>query len=68
LDDQLLSAPTVDVTYAETGITGGTAVITGAFSEAIAATVAAQIRSGALPAPTAIVSREPVTLDDNCGE
>ena len=52
LDDQLLSAPTVDVTYAETGITGGTAVITGAFSEATAATVAAQIQSGALPAPT----------------
>ncbi|NEQ43747.1 MAG: hypothetical protein F6K00_09395 [Leptolyngbya sp. SIOISBB] len=66
LDDELLSAPTVDVRYAETGILGGQAVISGNFSEIEAETIAAQIRSGAFPAPTAVVSLQTVVLDEAC--
>lgn len=66
LDDELLSAPRVDAAYAETGILGGHAVISGAFSQADAATIAAQIRSGAFPAPTAVVSLQIVVIDEAC--
>ena len=66
LDDELLSAPIVDVSYADTGILGGQAVINGAFSQVDAATIAAQIRSGAFPAPTAVVSLQTVVLNDAC--
>ncbi|MEM7649715.1 MAG: hypothetical protein AAF283_11070 [Cyanobacteria bacterium P01_A01_bin.70] len=65
-DDELLSAPIVDASYADTGITGGHAVINGNFSEMEAATIAAQIRSGAFPAPPEIVSLQTVVLNEAC--
>lgn len=49
LDEVLLSAPVVDVSYAETGITGGEAVISGNFTEAAAKDLEVQLNSGALP-------------------
>ncbi len=49
LDDVLLSAPVVDVAYAETGITEGAAVIAGNFTKDAAKELAVQLRSGALP-------------------
>ena len=49
LDDVLLSTPTVDVSYAQTGITGGTAVISGNFTQAAAEDLEIQLKSGALP-------------------
>ena len=49
LDDVLLSAPVVDVNYAQTGITGGTAIISGNFTQDAAKTLEIQLKSGALP-------------------
>ena len=49
LDNVLLSTPTVDVSYAQTGITGGTAVISGNFTEEAAEELEIQLKSGALP-------------------
>lgn len=48
-DDVLLSTPIVDVSYAQTGITGGTAVISGNFTEEAAEELEIQLKSGALP-------------------
>ncbi|MFK8186134.1 MAG: hypothetical protein AB8B99_22395 [Phormidesmis sp.] len=61
LDDVLLSTPIVDVSYAQTGITGGTAVISGNFTEAAAEELEIQLKSGALPVAletVAIISSE----------
>ncbi|MEO1353610.1 MAG: hypothetical protein AAFW84_33465 [Cyanobacteria bacterium J06635_15] len=66
LDDVLISAPTIDVRYAETGITGGAAVISGNFTAEAASDLALQLRSGAFPAPTEILSIQSVTRDENC--
>ncbi|MEM6451419.1 MAG: hypothetical protein AAF703_14020 [Cyanobacteria bacterium P01_D01_bin.105] len=49
LDDVLLSTPVVDVGYAQTGITGGTAVISGNFTAVAAEELEVQLKSGALP-------------------
>jgi preprotein translocase subunit SecD len=49
LDDVLLSTPVVDVAYAKTGITGGTAVISGSFTQTAARDLEIQLKSGALP-------------------
>ncbi len=49
LDDVLLSAPTVDVAYAVNGITSGTAVISGHFTQVAAKELEVQLKSGALP-------------------
>jgi preprotein translocase subunit SecD len=49
LDDVLLSAPVVDVAYAVNGITGGTAVIAGHFTQIAAKELEVQLKSGALP-------------------
>ncbi len=49
LDDVLLSAPVVDVAYAETGITEGAAVISGDFTKDAAKELEVQLKSGALP-------------------
>ena len=59
LDDRLISAPTVDVQYAETGITGG-AVISGNFDAEGASDLAIQLRGGALPLPVAVVETRTV--------
>lgn len=60
LDDRLLSAPTVDVQYAETGITGGSAVISGTFGQEESIDLAIQLRGGALPLPVEVVETRTV--------
>ncbi|NEQ30144.1 MAG: protein translocase subunit SecD [Leptolyngbya sp. SIO4C5] len=60
LDDNLISAPTVDVQYAETGITGGSAVISGNFDAQGAQDLAIQLRGGALPVPVEVVENRTV--------
>lgn len=60
LDDRLLSAPTVDARYAETGITGGRASITGGFNTQAASDLAIQLRGGALPVPVEVVENRTV--------
>jgi preprotein translocase subunit SecD len=60
LDDRLISAPTVDVQYAETGITGGGAVISGTFNADSASELAIQLRGGALPLPVEVVETRTV--------
>lgn len=60
LDDSLISAPTVPASFAETGITGGEAVITGSFTSQDAADLAIQLRGGALPVPVEVVENRTV--------
>lgn len=60
LDNGLLSAPTVDVKYAATGISGGRASISGNFDAQRAADLAVQLRGGALPVPVEIVENRTV--------
>jgi len=60
LDGRLLSAPSVDVRYAETGIAGGSAEITGGFTAQEASDLAIQLRGGALPLPVEIVENRTV--------
>jgi len=60
LDDSLLSFPIVSVEFAETGITGGSAVITGNFTAEEANNIAVQLRGGALPVPVEIVENRTV--------
>lgn len=48
MDDQLISNPTVSKEFAETGIEGGSAIITGNFTEDSARSLAGQINAGAL--------------------
>ncbi|MDA0269008.1 MAG: protein translocase subunit SecD [Cyanobacteria bacterium] len=55
LDDRLISSPTVDVQYAETGITGGGAVVSGSFDAEGASDLAIQLRGGALLLPVEVV-------------
>jgi preprotein translocase subunit SecD len=54
LDNALISAPVVGVEFAQTGITGGSAVITGNFTAETASDLAVQIRGGALPFPVSV--------------
>ena len=60
LDNKLLSAPTVQVQYAENGITGGRASVTGNFSTEEANELAIQLRGGSLPVPVEIVENRTV--------
>lgn len=60
LDNRLLSAPQVDVRYAETGITGGRAVISGNFDAREANGLAIQLRGGALPVPVKVIENRTV--------
>ncbi len=60
LDNELLSAPTVDVKYAKTGISGGRASISGGFDAQRAGELSLQLRSGALPVPVEIVENRTV--------
>lgn len=60
LDQQLLSAPTVQAQYAPTGITGGNAEITGQFTAESANDLAVQLRGGALPVPVEVVENRTV--------
>lgn len=60
LDQELISAPTVEAQYAETGIAGGAAQITGRFTSEEANTLAIQLRGGALPVPVEVVENRTV--------
>jgi len=60
LDDALISAPTVGPEFAQAGITGGSAVITGNYTFESANEFAVQLRGGALPVPVEIVENRTV--------
>jgi preprotein translocase subunit SecD len=60
LDNELISAPQVDIRYAETGITGGRASITGGFDSDSASELAVQLRGGALPVPVEVIENRTV--------
>ncbi|MEH2370321.1 protein translocase subunit SecD [Nostoc sp.] len=60
LDNELISAPTVGIEFAATGITGGSAVITGRFTAQQANDLGVQLRGGALPVPVEIAERRTV--------
>lgn len=60
LDNRLLSSPTVGVEFAQTGITGGSAVITGNFTAQESNDLAVQLRGGALPVPVEVVANQTV--------
>jgi len=56
LDNVLLSTPTVDVQYAETGVPGGEAIISGNFTAEAAKDLERQLKNGALPFDLDVVS------------
>jgi preprotein translocase subunit SecD len=60
LDNRLISAPTVAAEYADTGITGGSAVISGNFNAEAARDLEIQLRGGALPLPVEVVENRTV--------
>ena len=60
LDNDLISAPVVDVRYAETGITGGGASISGRFNAELARDLEIQLRGGSLPVPIEVVENRTV--------
>ncbi|MGA7933380.1 MAG: protein translocase subunit SecD [Kovacikia sp.] len=60
LDNGLISAPTVGPEFAQTGITGGSAVITGFSTAEKANELAIQLRGGALPVPVEVVENRTV--------
>ena len=60
LDNELISSPTVGVEHAKTGITGGSAIITGNFQALEANDLGVQLRGGALPVPVEIAERRTV--------
>ncbi len=60
LDNALISSPVVGPEFAQTGITGGSAVITGNFTVETANDLAVQLRGGALPVPVEIVENRTV--------
>jgi preprotein translocase subunit SecD len=60
LDNELISAPVVGAEFADTGIAGGRAVITGNFTLDSANDLAIQIRGGSLPFPVEVVENRTV--------
>ena len=60
LDNRLLSYPGVGAQYAATGITGGSAEISGNFTAQSANDLAVQLRGGALPVPVEIIENRTV--------
>ena len=60
LDNNLISAPNVDVQYAKAGITGGQATINGDFKVEQAQELAVQLRGGSLPFPVAVVENRTI--------
>ena len=60
LDNALVSAPVVGPEFAQTGIAGGSAVITGNFNAQSSKELAVQLRGGALPVPVEIVENRTV--------
>ncbi|MEB3292057.1 MAG: protein translocase subunit SecD, partial [Synechococcales bacterium] len=55
VDDTLISYPTVGIEHAQTGITGGSAIITGDYTIDTAKQFAVQLKSGSIPVPIKIV-------------
>lgn len=60
LDSELISAPVVAVEFAQTGIVGGSASITGNFDVQTANDLAIKLRGGALPLPVEVVENRTV--------
>jgi preprotein translocase subunit SecD len=60
LDDQLINAPVVGAEFARTGITGGSAVITGSFTVDQATDLAIKLKAGALPVPIKVIENRTV--------
>ncbi len=60
LDNQLISAPVVDVQWAKNGITGGSASISGRFDAESARDLEIQLRGGSLPLPVEIIENRTV--------
>ncbi len=60
LDDELISAPSVGPEYADTGISGGRAQISGNFDATEAKTLSLQLQGGSLPLPVEIVENRTV--------
>ena len=60
LDNALISSPVVGAEFAQTGITGGGAVITGRFTDKDASDLAIQLKGGALPLPVEIVENRTI--------
>ena len=60
LDSDLLTAPRVDVQYAQFGITGGSTQIEGGFTLETAQDLAIQLKGGALPLPVELVETRTV--------
>jgi preprotein translocase subunit SecD len=60
LDNQLISAPRVDVDYAKAGIAGGRASISGNFNAESARDLEIQLRGGSLPLPVEIIEKRTV--------
>ncbi|MBW4525031.1 MAG: protein translocase subunit SecD [Phormidium tanganyikae FI6-MK23] len=60
LDNGLISYPSVGAEFAQTGITGGGATITGRFTAQEATDLAVQLRGGALPLPVEVVENRTV--------
>ena len=60
LDDELISSPVVGPEFADTGISGGRAVITGNFDLESAKDLAIQIKGGSLPFPVSVVENRTV--------
>jgi preprotein translocase subunit SecD len=60
LDNELISAPIVGVQFAQTGIVGGSASITGNFDAQGANDLAIKLRGGALPVPVEVVENRTV--------
>lgn len=60
LDNELISSPVVGAEFADTGIAGGRAVITGNFDLEGAKDLGIQIKGGSLPFPVAVVENRTV--------
>ena len=60
LDNELISAASVAIEYATTGIAGGSAEISGNFTPQEAQNLAVQLRGGSLPVPIEIVENRTV--------
>ncbi|MEM1255688.1 MAG: hypothetical protein AAGI69_24890 [Cyanobacteria bacterium P01_H01_bin.21] len=66
VDGRLLSDPTINVAYQDSGITGGSAVISGNFTQTTAQELAIQLRSQALPTALELTAVEAVDLIPDC--
>jgi preprotein translocase subunit SecD len=66
LDDQLISAPTVDDRFKASGITGGRAEVNGNFAARDAESLAIILRSGNLPHKIEVIVAKSIKPGDRC--